>query len=304
MIRRLCYMPPEPPSKNNVCAVVVTYHPDDGFPQRLAAVSSQVDRVLIVDNNSGPETLSHLKLLSEDSNIELIANDDNLGVGAALNQGVDWARARGYAWLLTLDQDTLIVDGVIDTFAEVYESCAGGRDIALIGSNYIDKLTRASFVLVEAPDGRPCIDVLTVITSGTLVSIATAREIGPFREEFFIDDIDYEYCLRAKQKGYGVVITRRPLMEHTVGVPRYHKFLGKRLITPHLPAHRRYYMSRNQTVLTREYRRAEPAWIKWMTRVRIKELILVLLFEKDKLNKMCKTIRGVYDGLTGRMGRL
>lgn len=38
--------------------------------------------------------------------------------------------------------------------------------------------------------------------------------------------------------------------------------------------------------------------------VRLKEIILMLLFEKDKLNKVCKTVQGIFDGLTGRMGKL
>lgn len=294
-------MPPESPTKKNTCAVIVTYYPDDDFHQRLSSVVKQVDRVLVVDNNSGTEAISRLRELP---GIELIANDENRGVAAALNQGLNWATERGYAWVLTLDQDTVLMDRVVETFADVHRSSASERNVALIGSNYIDKLTGCPLIPETEENGRPWTDAETVITSGSILSIATAARIGPFREDFFIDHVDDEYCLRARHKGLVPVITRRPLMVHTSGSPRYHKFRGKRLITSHLPAVRRYYAARNLVVLRREYRHIYPEWVNFAIEVRYKQTILMLLFEKDKFGKMCKTIRGVYDGLIGRMGRL
>jgi len=39
-----------------------------------------------------------------------------------------------------------------------------------------------------------------VITSGSLLPLATYADIGPFREEFFIDFVDTDYCFRARKE--------------------------------------------------------------------------------------------------------
>ena len=40
------------PSRNNICAVVVTYHPDIKLRERIEQIRYQVDKLLIIDNNS------------------------------------------------------------------------------------------------------------------------------------------------------------------------------------------------------------------------------------------------------------
>ncbi len=45
-------MPDQPAARGQVCAVVVTYHPDDDFPARLSRIVPQVAATFIVDNGS------------------------------------------------------------------------------------------------------------------------------------------------------------------------------------------------------------------------------------------------------------
>lgn len=289
------------PQKSNTAAVVVTYHPDADFPSRLEHILSEVDAVLIVDNGSSESELSMIKTVISQG-VYLISNGENLGVASALNQGLKWAEEHGYSWLLTMDQDTVLDTGSMQTYSAVYESCSGKRNIAMIGANYIDRLTRLP--LVPPNESSIWSDIVSLITSGTLMNIAAASEIGMFREDFFVDYLDTEFCLRARQKGFDIVVSNQPLMEHTIGFPRWHYFLGRKLITPHLVPERRYYMSRNFIVLAKEYRRLEPQMIKQLAITRIKETILILMFERYKFSKIVLTLRGLCDALAGRMGKL
>jgi len=45
-------MPDQPAARGQVCAVVVTYHPDHDFPARLTRIAPQVAATFIVDNGS------------------------------------------------------------------------------------------------------------------------------------------------------------------------------------------------------------------------------------------------------------
>ena len=93
------------PQKDNICGIIVTYHPDDDFHQRVSAIVDQVNHVIIVDNASGPNVQELLGKLGARPNITSILNQENLGIAAAMNQGFEWAQENNYAWVLTLDQD-------------------------------------------------------------------------------------------------------------------------------------------------------------------------------------------------------
>src|SRR4051812_37127020 len=92
----------------SVCAIVVAYFPDEKFNERLQAVLPQVARVVVVDNtppgSAAPKLADSLK---DPAKVHLISNRANLGISAALNQGLHHALEAGFKWALTLDQDTL-----------------------------------------------------------------------------------------------------------------------------------------------------------------------------------------------------
>ncbi|HLH05641.1 MAG TPA: glycosyltransferase [Terriglobales bacterium] len=92
-------------SKKDVCAILVTYFPDDDFCARLSAVQSQVSRIVIVDNSASDQVAVRLQQLCAHS-VVLLENNANLGLAAGLNRGVAWARKAGYRWAFLLDQDT------------------------------------------------------------------------------------------------------------------------------------------------------------------------------------------------------
>ena len=74
---------------DRVCAVVVTFFPDAGFPERLEKIATQVSRVVVVDNGtSGRSSLNLDMALGIREGITCIRNRENIGVAAALNQGV------------------------------------------------------------------------------------------------------------------------------------------------------------------------------------------------------------------------
>lgn len=294
---------PDGPNNRNTCCVVVTFHPDHALPDRLSLITRQVDRLLIIDNGSGCSTDAILNTFTGDTRIEITRNSENLGLGVALNLGIRWAREHGYQWLLAMDQDSIAYDSILTGLADAYSAARGGREIAVIGANYLDQSTSVPF---HSPTDLEVLwaDATTVITSGSLVSLAGVESIGQFREDLFIDHVDDEFCLRARSKGFRVVITREILMEHVIGAPTRGRFLWKSLFTTNASATRRYYQTRNLLVIAKDYLSTDTRWVLNAFKTRLKELILMLMFENNKTDKLYKTILGVVDALRGRMGRI
>ena len=53
------------PEIRNIFAIVVTYHPDKELFDRIRLIRSQVDKVLIVDNNSSSDCIEMIRKISK-----------------------------------------------------------------------------------------------------------------------------------------------------------------------------------------------------------------------------------------------
>lgn len=284
-----------PGSKADVCAVVVTYHPDPGFPDRLDRVRPQVGRVVVVDNGSSPQAREMLRNAAG-PDVGLILNDANLGVATALNQGVRHIMGSSCRWVLTLDQDSTVEPFLVEALLEAYRVYPLGEKVAVVGSNYYDE-TRGKTLVPETQAQPPCLEQTTVITSGSMISVDAYGKIGPFRDDFFIDHVDDEYCLRARSKGYKVILCRRPVIRHSIGGAIAVRFLGKKIWSSNHSTARRYYMARNFLWVAREYLFLRPGWVVLRALRHAVFLLLMVLLEKERWRKIKSTARGVRDGL-------
>jgi rhamnosyltransferase len=291
---------PVAPRKENICAVVVTYFPDEGFCDRSKSIRDQVDHIVMVDNGSDAICLDRIQTVLSGRDVDRIRNPTNLGVATALNQGAQWARENGYSWVLLLDQDTVPSDDMVSTLIRAYDQFPEKDRLAIVGCSHF----AGSGIDISSPKKAGWwTSTKVVITSGTLLSLRAAAQIGLFREEFFIDCVDFEFCLRAGCAGYSIVEVLEPLMQHVIGNPQRVPLQWIARETSNHRPWRSYYITRNLAVLTREYLWKEPAWILAAIYRRIKGMILMILFEQAKLQKVKYITLGLYDGLTGRFDR-
>lgn len=283
---------------NLVCAVVVAYFPDEAFGTRLRGLLPQVARVVVVDNTPEEGAARRLETtLHGLPQVHLISSRANLGISAALNQGLHHAVNVGCKWALTLDQDTQCFPDMVDTLLGVSEACRPTP--AVVGGNYRDPRSRSPQVAIG--EAGAFLPQKTVITSGSLVDARLALEMGGFREDYFIDQVDHEFCLRARAYGHQVVISRKPVMVHSVGESG-----GVRMpwmgVLPNHPPVRKYYIARNTVVTVKAYWWREPGWCLR----RLARLLLGLggmaFLEKQGVIKVRAFASGVADGLCGRMG--
>jgi rhamnosyltransferase len=297
----------EPPRRKigrpDVCAIVVTFYPDAEFAARLRRISPQVGAVVIVDNGSGDIALAMLDELVLHPFVSLIRNGQNLGVARALNIGVERAASLGFTWTLLLDQDTVVAADMVEALASLYDSFPDGERLAIIGSGFTDAENHPIEASRGSGDDR-WEEPWSVITSGSLLPLSAYAEIGPFREEFFVDYVDADYCLRARHKNYRVVKSRKTLMSHAIGNPTEHQLLWmKKKWTTNHSADRRYYIARNDTVLLREYGHYVCGlWaIKSLLR-RVRACRRIILYEDAKADKILAIAQGWRDGVRGILG--
>lgn len=277
------------PSKETICAVVVTFNPPDSLHRTLSLLAPQVGHIIIVDNASA-HLLNH-------ANATLIANKKNEGQGMALNQGIREARRRNASWVLMMDQDSVPAPDMVEELIKAYRATKDKKRVALIGTNFTYR-TSGRLAYKNECAGKVFFEREGIQISGSLLSLAAYEAIGPFRENFFIDYIDTEYCLRLADKKFKGIIACNAHMTHDLGEK------GKHTATANYNALRRYYRTRNECILMREYALKKPWWTIKHAGYMIYEWSLILTTEEDRMSKISSAFLGIKDAIRKKMGKM
>ncbi len=294
-----------------VVAVIVTFEPEpEALSTMLAALAPQVEALVIVDNGSRdapalqlPAAQAHL--------VHRIQLRENLGIGAAQNLGVQWAREWGADYVLLSDQDSEpAADMVAQLVAAARGFAADGVALALVAPDYVDERQSVHIPFMHLVDGRPSWfgcdeaggtpEITTAIASGALIPMATLDSIGGMRESLFIDLVDIEWCFRARAEGYRAFGVCAAKLRHNLG-ERPTRVLGRQLAT-HSPL-RNYYFYRNAVWLFRQCY-VPTVWKRVVALQMLKRYLLFPAFVQPRLQYLKMMTLGLWHGLRGREGAL
>ncbi|MFL9928050.1 glycosyltransferase family 2 protein [Paraburkholderia sp. RL18-103-BIB-C] len=285
-------------------AIVVFYNPDTACVERANRLAA-IMRCVVVDNT--PSVLTSRELgLSE--SVEYVSNGENVGIATAINQGVEALIRDGFEVAILFDQDS---EPPASLFTElpmvIARANETGDRVALAGPAYDDARLRgvAPFVRFKwwklervAPEGDQPIDVDFLISSGSCVNLRWWSSIGPMEDALFIDFVDLEWCVRAKQRGCRVLGVPWVHMSHELGGEPV-RILG-RSYPMHGPL-RHYYQFRNVIALMK--RSYMPR--AWKTTELIKlpvRILIYSLFPGQRLLHVRMALLGLRDGWQGRLG--
>ena len=204
------------PNAVKLAAATVLYEPAVEMLDDLAPplVADGLPFFIFLNGPASEAVEQRLDLLS---NARILRSPMNIGLGAGLNAVVRAAESDGVSHLLLLDQDSSPQAGLC---AALYERCeTGAGRIAAMGPVLVPPPGEAFLPMRYARREKKSLvsDVDFLPTSGSLISLAAWREIGPFRDDYFIDGIDVEWCFRAWNCGYACVLAEDLAMVHRWG---------------------------------------------------------------------------------------
>ena len=293
-----------------ICAIIVTYNPDDFSLQTIRSIVEEAAHIVILDNHSGESSLQKLRPLESDK-VTLVENAENTGIAGGLNLGIQAAAKKGYQWFLLFDQDTKIFPATIPALIDAYASCCSelGPKLGFLGSNYHLHLVKQDEIFdgnVPFCQGKLWSTGKLILTSGTLIHWKNFEALGPFREDFFIDHVDHEYQLRAMRRGLVVARTALPLLVHRLGLQHKRRALlafGQKKMSSYYSPLRRYYQIRNFAALAREYESEFPGIIGFIRMSIKRETFRAMKYEGG----LCKNLVSIWlarrDGRRGIMGK-
>lgn len=288
-----------------ISSVTVTFNPDLSIlKNQLEQLEKSLDRILIVDNNSDALIQEELKTLSY-SKLEIISNSENLGLAKAINLGLE--RAFGdsdFAFLF--DHDSIPEEGFSTTLLNAYnEYYKESGQAALFGPLIYDRKLKRNLPFVsKTQNSNSLIEVHHLYTSGTLISKEVYKKIGGLNPDFFIDQLDVEYCLRANHYGIKSFGVKDSVLSHSIGDEFFQlKFFNLTKTIMISSPGRNYYMVRNMIFLLK----SEYPDFKWKLRnflqISLRSFYWIVFLNR-KLDRMRWILKGFLDGIMNKSGKL
>ncbi len=231
-----------------IAATVILFNPEEDVIANISSYYLHIGHLYICDN-SAVVSEAVKQFCSANTHVTLIHDGSNDGIAKRLNQAARAAIADGYQWLLTMDQDSRFKEGLFTSYKNCLTDFENGTQVAMFGIEYDSKLKTTG-------DNCNFKEINYLITSGSMVNLALFKQVGEFDEALFIDEVDLEYCYRAKKMGLRIVKFTHLLLDHQLGKVSYFRSFKSLQLTPrtlHSPL-RVYYMVRNYLYVDKLYR--------------------------------------------------
>ncbi|MFL2145235.1 hypothetical protein [Desemzia sp. FAM 24101] len=273
----------------SILGVVFLYFPNiDQFISNINCYIGNIDKLIIWQNSSiDVHTKDLIRQKTNAKKIVFRGNGENIGLPIAINNVLS-EFGNSYEYLLTMDQDSRWLN-----FEEYMKAIEENKDknqrIGIYGPQIITKYSCPNSASEDIVDH--------VITSGAMYRIEIFRKIGGFREDYFIDALDEEICLRARKNKIETLKVNKGVLFQEFGDTVEKTFFGKKFFYMKHSSFRNYYIVRNHIYLLKEYNMNFEKKNQIIQSYIIRQAIKILLFDESKLSKLNNIYKGIIDGI-------
>lgn len=280
--------------------IFACYNPPAEVIERIVAVSNLVESVIVVDDGSQAPFLSLYKALGNYSNVAVVTKTANMGIAHSVNIGFVRAITAGARFVMTLDQDTIVTERLIESLNLAIDQLEHSEPNrwGVVGPGTVNGMR------YQAIGAASLSKTHEIIQSAAVFNVSALDHIGLADESLVIDCVDTDLCLRLRRRGYDVYVDERIQMNHPIGSGNSIRLFGRRVSLTNHSASRRYYITRNRLVMFGRYGRSEKRWLLVSLRRLIVSTVLSLTVEQHRWDNFRATGRGIVDFLRGRSGKL
>lgn len=269
-------------SNKRIAGVVILYNPREYFLKNILSYLEQINELLLFDNSTEKQEWL-LNFVGSNSKIKYVCFEKNMGVAFALNYAANTFLKTDYDYLLTMDQDSFAPENMIE---KVLPLTTYSQKVGIITPLHANKYN------IPSTSGADTEEILVAKTSGNLLSLEAYKRTGPFNEDYFIDYVDIEYCMRLNLTGYKVIQNNSVILEHNeANIIEKHFFFRKVYPYNHSPI-RFYYKTRNRFYLRDIYKHRFPEYFNIEIKLFLNNFLKVLLYEDHKYLKFKMSLLG------------
>lgn len=277
---------------------------------QLSAFDPGMTKILI-DNTGGERICEDLETLKlKISNLHIFFNKENLGLAAALNQGVGQVPKLDPAarFVFLLDQDSVPLSGCLQELLKSYDLLAQrGENVGAVGPHLQDQVTgqfhgfhqmtrwrwRRVFPVPSLGVPTQCINLNG---SGTLVRVDLFVEMGGLDESLFIDHVDTEWGFRMVSRGYSLWGIPSAIMQHQMGQSSIRFWLvGWKVWPMRSPVRHRFLFKNAVVLMKRDY--VPRLWKIWAVAKLLITFVVHGLLDKQRVQQVRAMVGGLTAGI-------
>lgn len=278
-----------------LAAVVILYNPDVSATQNILTYAIHLSKVYIVDNTEEPKWNIREAMSGVPKSV-YYSDGSNEGIAKRLNEVRRQAAKDGFTHLLTMDQDSSFSEGVFVKYMNGIEAFPDGESVGMFAVNYQPKLIENT--------GKPT-EVLSSITSGSVVNLNIIEQVGGYNEDLFIDLVDAEISYKIVNANKKIICFTYIILNHRLGEIVYGRSLKNLKLTPriiHSPV-RIYYIVRNAFYMLNRFANLPQAARKDLTNT-LWLLKNNILYNPKRWRVISYAVKGYMDYKKNRMGKL
>lgn len=174
-------------------------------------------RLLVFDNSPEPQQLPPLPLQTE-----YISAPANPGLAEAYNTALNRAAAAGSAWLLLLDQDTVLISGFLNEVKKAIDNADLPKNVAVMVPRLVEGAQTHSPTYLPQLSHKPVRELsgllpqeVTAFNSGSVWRVLAITEVGGFPSAYPLDFLDHASFAQMQRAG-GRVWLLRSRLQHTL----------------------------------------------------------------------------------------
>lgn len=288
--------------------VVSAFNPSQDLIGHCAEFRKQAAHVVVVDDGS-TSTPPGLFETIEAMGCTVLRLGSNRGIAYALNRGILTLSKTcpEIRCVITMDQDSILGNNFVEQMVVSWNAAiAAGISVGMVAAAEISGLPHRE---IREVNGISIGD--EPIQSGLLIPLSVIETLGYLDERLFIDGVDSEFFLRARDHGYSSVLSAESSIKHSLGtmvdasiggvtVTIWKRSLKVRVAAPW----RYYYIVRNRLILSRRYAVRFPMWVikGWASDLR--HIAYVSVLAPDRLLRLRYAKKGLMAGVMGITGKM
>jgi rhamnosyltransferase len=299
-----------------ISSITVTYNPNINIlNQQIQELLLCVDKIIIIDNQS--DNFNEISFKLNFDKISIISLTENKGIAYAQNLGIKLLlkESNESDYVLFFDHDSIPDNKFVPSMVnEVNKLKNLGIYLFLLGASYYDKVSSSNskflaknkfgFKKVECQvSNQELIKCNFIISSGSFIPLEVFKKIGLFREDFFIDHVDTEFCIRAENFKIPIYGNCNALMVHSLGDSSTKIWFGKKILVPLNSSLRNYYMIRNSIKLVL-HEKMHILWRIYILKRGIAYIILTLLIYNFNFARIRMILLAIKDGFYNKGGKI
>ena len=277
-------------------AGITLFFPSNNELEALLSYAPVFDKIYVYDNtDSIDEQISNSEFFANTEKFEYFSDCKNFGLSVAFNSMCKTATLNNSDYICLLDQDSIISNSsLIKMMSHINSAEDNSVGIYTPEIIYRSDLRNPASARSRKTENQ---ELNWAITSGSFIHLDTFNLTEGFDENYFIDRLDYDYCLQIRELGYKIIRIKNTFLFQQLGSKT--RFLG--ISVSEHNALRHYYVFRNRLYF---YHSKHFSYLNMLivTLLSIRHVFSIIA-ESNSLEKLLILRRSMVDYSASKMGK-